>query len=447
MAGFSVGGLATGLDTKTMISQLVSVERSAQIGSKRRKAEADQRAQAMNDLINLMKEVQTAAEKVDTINEAAAVTATSGDEDIFKVVGDGTASQGSYDVMVTTLAVAQKNMLSLGSSLTDEISRGTYSISVEGEDKVDVEIDGDNNTLAGLVTAINTSDAEVTATTIYDGENYTLMLTANETGKTVSYSAGDGGSWDGLGINGNKLSSYQPAVDAEVFIDGVRVTSDSNEITTAMGGLTITLTGTSTVNDDFSMDPTKLTVAADSSKTAENVEVLTSAINKVLGNLNTNMKSSENSAGILAFDSTARMLKGAISDALVRPRNGATGKYTSLTLVGIGVDRYGALTFDKDEFAAALADDKDAVMDLITDSSDGMAARFKSMTDDYTLTEGFLTIRKSMYSSRSTDLSDTISRMEDRVLAYEKRLKHQFAQLEQMVSGLNQQSGALARLK
>ena len=106
MAGFSVGGLATGLDTKTMISQLVSVERSAQIGSKRRKAEADQRAQAMNDLINLMKEVQTSAEKVDTINEAAAVTATSADEDVFKVVGDGTASQGSYDVMVTTLAVA-----------------------------------------------------------------------------------------------------------------------------------------------------------------------------------------------------------------------------------------------------------------------------------------------------------------------------------------------------
>jgi flagellar hook-associated protein 2 len=111
------------------------------------------------------------------------------------------------------------------------------------------------------------------------------------------------------------------------------------------------------------------------------------------------------------------------------------------------MDRYGALTFDKDEFAAALADDKEAVMELITDSSDGMAARFKSMTDDYTLSEGFLTIRKSMYSSRSTDLNDTISRMEDRVLAYEKRLKHQFAQLEQMVSGLNQQSSALARLK
>ena len=41
MAGFSVGGLATGLDTKTMISQLMSVERYAQNGPKKRKSEAD----------------------------------------------------------------------------------------------------------------------------------------------------------------------------------------------------------------------------------------------------------------------------------------------------------------------------------------------------------------------------------------------------------------------
>ena len=46
MAGFSVGGLATGLDTKTMIAQLVQVERSSQIGHKRRKFQADQRGQA-----------------------------------------------------------------------------------------------------------------------------------------------------------------------------------------------------------------------------------------------------------------------------------------------------------------------------------------------------------------------------------------------------------------
>ena len=115
-------------------------------------------------------------------------------------------------------------------------------------------------------------------------------------------------------------------------------------------------------------------------------------------------------------------------------------------MIGIGQDRYGNLSFDKDEFAEALAKDKDGVMGLIT-GTDGLAERFKEMSDDYTFSDGFLTIRKTMYSDRSSDISKAISRMEDRVLSYEKRLKNQFAKLEQMVSGLNQQSSALSRLR
>ena len=146
MAGFSVGGLATGLDTKTMIAQLLQVERSAQIGPKRRKAEADQRSQAMSDLINLMKEVRTAAEGVDTDNEAAAGTATSTDTDKFTVTGDGNALPGNYNLSIARLATAQKDMATLGASLTDSVQEGTYTIQVDGEDAVDFVVDGNNNT-------------------------------------------------------------------------------------------------------------------------------------------------------------------------------------------------------------------------------------------------------------------------------------------------------------
>jgi flagellar hook-associated protein 2 len=115
-------------------------------------------------------------------------------------------------------------------------------------------------------------------------------------------------------------------------------------------------------------------------------------------------------------------------------------------MIGIGQDRYGNISFDKDEFAEALAKDKDGVMKLITDE-DGLADRFKDMADDYTFTDGFLTIRQTMYTNRSSNISDAIARMEERVEAYGDRLKRQFAKLEQMVSGLNQQSSALSSLR
>ena len=68
-----------------------------------------------------------------------------------------------------------------------------------------------------------------------------------------------------------------------------------------------------------------------------------------------------------------------------------------MTMIGIGQDRYGNISFDKDEFAEALAKDKDGVLGLIT-GEDGLADRFE-MVDDYTFGR-FLTIR-SMYSDRS----------------------------------------------
>ena len=447
MAGFSVGGLATGLDTKTMIAQLLQVERAAQIGPKRRKAEADQRSQAMSDLINLMKEVRTAAEGVDTDSEAAAVTATSSDTDKFTVTGDGNALPGNYSMSILQLARAQKDMATLGTSLTDSVQEGTYTIQVDGEDAVDFVVDGDNNTLSGLISAINSAEAGVSASTIFDGRNYTLVLTAEDSGKLVTYSARDGGDWKDLDGNRNGINTYATHQTAQLLMDGIAIESTSNEITDAVTGLTINLL--ETTEFDKNGNPTEfvnLEVKPDSTKTTENIEVLTSAVGKVLSNLKQNMSSSDKRAGILAFDSTARMLRGAISDVLIKQQSGNEGTYNSLTMIGIGQDRYGNLSFDKDEFTEALAKDKDGVMNLIT-GTDGLASRFKDMADDYTLTDGFLTIRNTMYSTRSSQIQKSIDRMEDRVLSYAERLKSQFARLEQMVSGLNQQSSALQQMR
>ena len=354
MAGFSVGGLATGLDTKTMIAQLLQVERSAQIGPKRRKAEADQRSQAMSDLINLMKEVRTAAEAVDTDTEAAAVTATSGDTEHFTVTGDGNALPGNYSLSIAQLARGQKDMGTLGTSLTDSVQQGTYTIQVDSEDAVDIEIDNDNDTLAGFISAINSAEAGVTASTIFDGTNYTLVITAEDTGKTIDYSASNGADWTDIDGNKNGISNYEMSQDAMLTIDGIVITSDSNEITDAITGLTINLLETTEFDKGLPTEHVSLEVKADTAKTSDNIEILTSAVGKVLSNLKSNMKSSEKKAGILAFDSTARMLRSSISDALVSKQSGNEGTYSSMTMVGIGQDRYGNMTFDKDEFAEAL---------------------------------------------------------------------------------------------
>ena len=70
----------------------------------------------------------------------------------------------------------------------------------------------------------------------------------------------------------------------------------------------------------------------------------------------------------------------------------------------------------------------------------------KTMADDYNLTEGVFTLWKSMYQNRSKELGRRVDRMEERVLVVEARLKRQFASMERMMPGLQQQQGALSRL-
>jgi len=104
------------------------------------------------------------------------------------------------------------------------------------------------------------------------------------------------------------------------------------------------------------------------------------------------------------------------------------------------------VTVDETALKEALAKDKTGVMNLITDSTDGLAKRFKSMADEFNLSSGFLTMRQTMYETRSSALDDTIKRMEKRVISYEARMRKQFASLEIMIAGLQGQSAAVSRM-
>jgi flagellar hook-associated protein 2 len=435
MAGFSVGGLASGIDTKSMISQLVAVERQAQLTVKRRQYNMQARAGAIGQLKTLLTNVQTAADKVDTEEEAAALTATSADVAKFTATAQGDATPGSYDIEITQLARAQKDTLKLKTSLSDTIKEQTYTISVEGEDDVDVVIDGTNNTVAGLIAGINSSDAKATASVIFDGTNYTMVLTGDETGKTVEYSSEFDKLWDGS----PSVVSYQTEQSARLTVDGIAITSDSNQLASTISGVTLDLLATTESS-------VKLEVKADQEATVTNIKAFTDEINKLMSKITSSTKSSQDSASVLAFDSTARMLRGRIADAVIKPIAGAIGDYTSLTSVGIGMDRYGAITIDETALKEALAKDKSGVMKLITDDTDGLAKRFKVMADDFNLTDGFLTMRENMYNTRSTSLGETIARMEKRVISFEARMRKQFASLEIMIAGLQGQSAAVSRM-
>src|SRR3954468_10010715 len=123
------GGLASGLDTNTIVDQLMAIERQPQNRLKLRQGQIDARKNALNDVMSRLKNLRLAAQDLksptlwlDTqtvdVNDATKVAATR----------TGGAGTGGYQLSVTQLASASQHWYSFPSTPTgaDDTITFTY---------------------------------------------------------------------------------------------------------------------------------------------------------------------------------------------------------------------------------------------------------------------------------------------------------------------------------
>jgi len=184
MSVISFGGLASGLDTGTIIAQLLAV-----------RSQPMYRLQAQNDLyesqqksVDILKgycsELLATVQELDSGSDFGAFTASSANESVFTATASSSAATGSHDITVNALANAQKSISQGFDSLSTLVGTGAVGIVIDGV-STDITINSENNTLDGLRNAINTSGLAVHASIIYDGNEtggYRLVLTSSETG-------------------------------------------------------------------------------------------------------------------------------------------------------------------------------------------------------------------------------------------------------------------------
>src|SRR3954463_2842697 len=131
-SGISFGGLASGLDTNSIIDQLMAIERQPQNKLKLRQGQIDARKSALSDVATRLKNLRLAAQDLksptmwlDTqsvdVNDATKLAA----------VRTGPAGTGSYQVAVTQLASAYQHWYTYTPSASDDsitIAGRSYAI-------------------------------------------------------------------------------------------------------------------------------------------------------------------------------------------------------------------------------------------------------------------------------------------------------------------------------
>lgn len=255
-----LSGTISGLDTDSLITAAVAQKTAradtldAKVTANTSKISAYQNLQslltAITDSLSSLKSVaysslSTSGNAFD--EKSAFLTASDGTDatDVIAVSADDDAVAASYAITVTQLAKAMKVASTAQDATAALGSSSDFTIGVEGGTTATIAVTSDM-TLTDLASAINaqsgTTGVSATLLKVDDGD-YRLVLSADDTDVDIQVTDTSGaaqaiGLTDSDGAFANVLQAAQPAI---VTIDGLEVTSSSNQLTDTLPGLSISL--------------------------------------------------------------------------------------------------------------------------------------------------------------------------------------------------------------
>ncbi len=442
MATLTVSGVSSGIDTESLIQQLLQVERIPVNRLESQKTSYEQKNAAFTDLSSKMEALESAADALRLSTSFGGKETTVSDETIFTTNVSSSAITGNYTLTVDQLALAHKLQAGTGvaaTSTTIASGSGTFTLKVgESGTEYSVSVDA-TTTLEEFKTAINDLDVEVNAVIINDGSDtdpYQLVLSSTNTGEDNKIIITQDDTDLGFPVNDTTLSSalhLQDPQDAEIDIDGLTVYRSSNTVTDLVSGVSLflhkadpTTSVTLQVNED-----------RDSIKTA--IETLVSSYNDVINFINSrnNYDTEDNEADPLYGEGTVRSLARRMSSIVSTGVSGLPDDMKALSQIGVSTNTDGTLSLDSSELQDALDDDLEGVTDLFVngDSTEGVAEQFYQLARTATRTgDGDLAIRMDGLSDRISDLTEKIEEQEAALERYEERLRARFASLESLIA-------------
>lgn len=182
----SIDGIATGLDTTSIVDALLTFDKSRVTNLQN---DVTDRTNIISNLQALQAKLLALNTQVKQLTRASVFQTASvavSDDSILSAQTTGKVGTGSYNVQV--LSVAKNHQLAsqgIASDTGNILGTGTINLQVGSGSQKTITIDASNNSLTGIRDAINGLKMGVTATIVNDGSSsspYRLLLTADKTG-------------------------------------------------------------------------------------------------------------------------------------------------------------------------------------------------------------------------------------------------------------------------
>ncbi len=427
MPGISVGGLVSGLDTDSIVNQLMALERQPRTRLELRQVAATARQDGLRDIASKLRALETAARDLKS-PLMRADTQTVGVADATKVSATrtGTTAAGGYAVEVTQLAAANQKTWTWTAPARDS------RLTIEG---TEVLIPA-GTTLEDAVALIAKADTGVVAET-FGGK---LLLTAKTTGaaSTVDVvqeirSANPNNPQWGAGGPLAGETVVKAGQDASIKVDGRTYTDPDGTFDAAVPGLVFTVKalGATAVNvSTLAPDP-----AAAEAKMKSFVDAYNATIDAVRSRVGEKRVADAKSSidarkGVLFADTTLNgilsKLRSTVGTTLANhPELGvstaaATGSASSPDALA------GKLAFDPAKFREAVAKDQLGARALV----EAAGRAFGAVLEPLSTVGGLLDSRIASSDRELSRIKSSLTRLDDRLERKEAGYRAQFTRLE-----------------
>jgi flagellar hook-associated protein 2 len=440
-------GAGSGVDMAALTTQLVEAQFATKIARLEKKDELlDAQISAASSIKNKIQLLATAlGERVRTGDLTPLPTIANGSVATVGRLSSAAPTSGSYSLEVSALAKSQSLASTAFASAATPVGSGTLTLrfgTVAGSaftadadrDPVAITIPT-GATLQQVADAINQSGSGVSAYVANTTGGTKLMMKGADGAENgfvveVNEAVGDPGlsalAWT-PGSSGAELVST--AGDALFKLDGLEMSSPTNTVTTAIGGLSIALTGTNIGN------ATRIGFSDPSANITAAVSDFVAALNEIQGEM---AEAMDAQTGDIRRDGGAQALRRELSGMTSRilMPNAAEGAPATLAQLGMKTNRDGSFTLDTAMLGAALAKDPKAVAAMFTPGLYGVYAEVDRIARGASTTgnPGSLAASIQRYTGMKTDLVENRADIDEASERLRARLSKQFSVADTQVS-------------
>ncbi len=443
-------GSGAGFDTKKIVTTLVAAEKaSGQASIDRKSKDVEAKVSGTAQLKSAIQTLKTAFEVVDDKRDFNfSALSNTNPEHIYAEFNSSASVPGTYKISVGQLAQNDSIRSSAESSQTADqngTSAATVVIRIGSGTPATLTLGANFTSLDDLVTGINNLNIDVTARVVEVSTGSYRVVVEGPQGASNALTITDsvfGITTDTTAATYSSSAKTQTAQNATVTVNGLTVARASNQVDNLVPGLKLDLM--KVTSSDVVLSISRNTSTAKNALT--NLVKAYNAFDSTMKNL-TAANSSTGEAGLLKSDSAVRGIHKTVRNFLTSTSSSPGTNITSMSDMGITVQRDGKFKINSTKFSTAMTSHYDEITKIFSGDTDdqttfstasrGVAGDIVTQIDNYLSFNGLIALRENSYKSSKTSITKSQEVLDAKMVKVEDRYSKQFSTMSKIMDEMN----------